>query len=38
MRENFDEMMTKYVPKFAEKVELKLPTLKKLPTLTKVEE
>lgn len=37
MRENFDGMLEKYLPKFAEKVELKLPQLKKLPTLKKVE-
>ena len=33
MVENFDTLLTNYLPKFAEKVELKLPTLKKLPTV-----
>ena len=30
MSKKFDEMLTQYLPKFAEKVELKLPTLKKI--------
>jgi hypothetical protein len=37
MVEKFDGMLEKYLPKFAEKVQLKLPQLKKLPTLKKVE-
>lgn len=37
MVEKFDTMLTKYLPKFAEKVELKLPQLKKLPTLKKID-
>ena len=30
MRTKFDELLTQYLPKFSEKVELKLPTLKKI--------
>jgi hypothetical protein len=37
MVQKFDGMLTKYLPKFAEKVTLNLPQLKKLPTLKKVE-
>jgi hypothetical protein len=37
MVQKFDGMLEKYLPKFAEKVQLKLPQLKKLPTLKKVE-
>jgi hypothetical protein len=37
MIEKFDGMLGQYLPKFAEKVQLKLPQLKKLPTLKKVE-
>lgn len=37
MVEKFDTMLGKYLPKFAEKVELKLPQLKKLPTLKKID-
>ncbi len=37
MVKKFDSLLEQYVPKFAEKVELKLPQLKKLPTLKKVE-
>lgn len=37
MVEKFDNMLEKYLPKFAEKVELKLPQLKKLPTLKKID-
>jgi len=37
MREKFSTMLDSYLPKFAEKVELKLPQLKKLPTLKKID-
>jgi len=37
MKDKFSVMLDKYVPKFAEKVALNLPQLKKLPTLKKVE-
>lgn len=37
MIKKFDTILTNYLPTFAEKVQLKLPTLKKLPTLNKVE-
>lgn len=37
MTNKFSDMMEKYLPKFAEKVSLNLPQLKKLPTLKKVE-
>jgi hypothetical protein len=37
MIQKFDGMLEQYLPKFAEKVQLKLPQLKKLPTLKKVE-
>lgn len=37
MREKFSTMLDNYLPKFAEKVELKLPQLKKLPTLKKID-
>lgn len=37
MVKNFDDMMEKYLPKFAQKMSLNLPQLKKLPTLKKVE-
>ena len=37
MLKKFDEMLELYLPKFSEKVSLKLPTLKKLPSLKKVE-
>jgi len=37
MVEKFDSMLINYLPKFAEKVELKLPQLKKLPTLKKID-
>ena len=37
MVEKFDTMLTQYLPKFAERVELKLPQLKKLPTLKKID-
>jgi glycosyltransferase involved in cell wall biosynthesis len=37
MTKNFDEYLTQYLPKFAEKISLNLPQLKKLPTLKKVE-
>jgi glycosyltransferase involved in cell wall biosynthesis len=38
MRETLDSLLTQYIPTFPQKVELKLPTLKKieLPKLTKV--
>lgn len=38
MRDKFSVMLDNYVPKFAEKVSLNLPQLKKLPTLKKVED
>lgn len=38
MRDKFSVMLDNYLPKFAEKVSLNLPQLKKLPTLKKVEE
>ena len=37
MRDKFSIMLENYLPKFAEKVSLKLPELKKLPVLKKVE-
>ena len=37
MVNKFDTMLTNYLPKFAEKVSLNLPQIKKLPTLKKVE-
>jgi len=37
MREKFNTMLDNYLPKFAEKVSLKLPELKKLPVLKKVD-
>lgn len=37
MIKKFDTILTNYLPTFAEKVELKLPTLKKLPTLSKID-
>lgn len=37
MVQKFDGMLDKYLPKFAERVELKLPQLKKLPTLKKID-
>lgn len=37
MVKKFDQLLTDYLPAFAEEVQLKLPTLKKLPKLTKVE-
>jgi hypothetical protein len=37
MREKFNIMLDDYLPKFAEKVSLKLPELKKLPVLKKVD-
>ena len=37
MVQKFDGLLEQYLPKFAEKVQLKLPQLKKLPTLKKVE-
>jgi len=38
MRTKFDTILENYLPKFAEKVSLKLPQLKKLPVLKKVEQ
>lgn len=37
MIKKFDTILTNYLPTFAEKVELKFPTLKKLPTLSKID-
>lgn len=37
MRQSFSELMDRYLPKFAERVSLNLPQLKKLPTLRKIE-
>lgn len=37
MVEKFDTMLSNYLPKFAEKISLNLPQLKKLPTLKKIE-